>query len=90
LLLAVFKPDENGDYNQLEDLILRGTADDPAIYGFLEIDIEDVENRNEHFPLLFAHLEMDPRTSPQLRGTGAHSSQPPTRCRREAGSSLGA
>jgi len=55
-LLKVFN-----DTEAVERLLMEGDSDRPSIYGFMEVDIEDVENRNKIFPLLFAPLEMDPR-----------------------------
>ena len=55
-LLKVFK-----EPKEVEQLLLRGDSDRPEVYGFMEVDIEDAENRNKVFPLLFAPLEMDPR-----------------------------
>jgi len=55
-LLKVFS-----DTEAVERLLLEGTSDSPSVYGFMEVDIEDVENKNKVFPLLFAPLEMDPR-----------------------------
>jgi len=55
-LLKVFNNPE-----EVEQLLLKGDNDRPEIYGFMEVDIVDAENRNKLFPLLFAPLEMDPR-----------------------------
>jgi len=49
------------DPEAVERLLMEGDSDRPSIYGFMEVDIEDVENKNKVFPLLFAPLEMDPR-----------------------------
>lgn len=51
-LLNVFN-----DPEAVEKLLLEGTD---SVFGFMEVDIEDIENNNSHFPILFAPVEMDP------------------------------
>lgn len=70
-LLKVFN-----DMDAVERLLLEGDADKPAVYGFMEVDIIDAENRNKLFPLLFAPLEMDPRLiNPDLPAPDPDSSE---------------
>jgi len=43
------------------ELLTKPEPYGPEIFGFMEVDIIDAEDRNKHFPLLFAPVEMDPR-----------------------------